>query len=67
MGTVTNEETKTLLHGIKEKRKAQSNILKKQQTFADGPKKHKELLEKVTMTRIWKVNASSERTKEINV
>uniref|UniRef100_A0AAF5Q1A0 Amino acid transporter transmembrane domain-containing protein n=2 Tax=Wuchereria bancrofti TaxID=6293 RepID=A0AAF5Q1A0_WUCBA len=66
MGTVTNEETKTLLHGIKEKRKAQSNILKKQQ-FADGPKKHKELLEKVTMTRIWKVNASSERTKEINV
>ncbi|VIO95145.1 Transmembrane amino acid transporter protein [Brugia malayi] len=67
VGTVTNEETKTLLHGIKEKRKAQSNILKKQQTIADGPKKHKELMEMVTMTGIWKMNASSERTEEINV
>lgn len=50
---VTVEETKILLHEVKE----QSRILKGQQATIGELKKHNEILEKITVTGIAKVNA----------
>uniref|UniRef100_A0A158Q6T1 Aa_trans domain-containing protein n=1 Tax=Elaeophora elaphi TaxID=1147741 RepID=A0A158Q6T1_9BILA len=59
VGTVMDEETKRLLHEIKEQRKEQSKILKEQQTIFDELKKHNEMLGK--MPDMSKVNADIKR------
>lgn len=67
VGIVTDEETRKLLHEIKEQHKEQSRILKEQQAIVNELKKHKEVLEKVTMAGIPKVNVSIKRRKESGV
>ncbi|CAG9541028.1 unnamed protein product [Cercopithifilaria johnstoni] len=64
VGIIMDEETKTLLHEIREQRKVQSRILKEQRAIVDELKKHNEMLEKVTVADISKVNTDVKRTKD---